>query len=141
MGPAWRATLFCEFCAFDFHLNGAATILSVTTPSSGSIDPRQVGVRPTGTYWGGGGEQIDMRSGNLNYTTPILTAMGRGGWGATFSSDIIHKTGGMTRLEPGNSAPTWATATDGICRRDHSSRCTPALDSAGICLWILRETK
>ncbi len=42
-------------------------------------------MRPTGAYWGGAGEQIDMRSGNLNYTTPILKALGRGGWGVGFN--------------------------------------------------------
>jgi len=51
---------------------------SVTTPSTGAPDPRQTGTRPTGSYWGGMGEQIDTRSGNLNYTYPLVTAQGRG---------------------------------------------------------------
>jgi hypothetical protein len=34
----------------------------------------------TGNYWGGGGEQIDTLSGNLNFTLPLLTAQGRAGW-------------------------------------------------------------
>ena len=71
--------------AFDFHLNDASVSVSLTTPPSGAIDPRETGVRPTGSYWGGAGEQIDMLSGNLNYTTPILKAMGRGGWSVGFN--------------------------------------------------------
>jgi RHS repeat-associated protein len=70
---------------YDQHLNRAFTPFTVVTPPAGSIDPRQVGVRPTGSYWGGAGEQIDMRSGNLNYTIPLLKAQGRGGWGVGFN--------------------------------------------------------
>jgi RHS repeat-associated protein len=65
--------------AWDYSANLAYKTTSVTTPPAGSIDPRQVGVKPTGTYWGALGEQIDLRSGNLNYTLPLLTAQMRGG--------------------------------------------------------------
>ena len=61
---------------YDYDLNAVKDIISVTTPPAGAIDPREIGVRPTGAYWGGAGEQIDMRSGNLNYTTPILKVAG-----------------------------------------------------------------
>jgi RHS repeat-associated protein len=71
--------------AYDYDVNTVMDTISVTTPPAGAIDPREIGVRPTGAYWGGAGEQIDMRSGNLNYTTPILKAMGRGGWGVGFN--------------------------------------------------------
>jgi hypothetical protein len=72
--------------ALDYDLNPSAQdSISVTTPPTGAIDAREIGVRPTGSYWGGGGEQIDMRSGNLNYTMPILKAMGRGGWSVGFN--------------------------------------------------------
>jgi len=47
--------------AFDFHLNDASVSVSLTTPPAGSIDPRETGVRPTGSYWGGAGEQIDSK--------------------------------------------------------------------------------
>ncbi len=70
---------------YDYHLNAAVTNINVVTPPANSIDARQVGVRPTGSYWGGAGEQIDMRSGNLNYTIPLLKAQGRGGWGVSFN--------------------------------------------------------
>ena len=70
----------------DLHGNwGAGTSFTVTLPPAGAIDPRRTGVRPLGTYWGAMGEQIDVRSGNLNFTVPILKAMGRGGWGVTFA--------------------------------------------------------
>ncbi|MCX6622804.1 MAG: hypothetical protein NTY38_17410, partial [Acidobacteria bacterium] len=67
----------------DFHGNVAGYTISVATPSTWTIDPRRMGVRPTGAYWGGGGEQIDVRSGNLNYSIPLLKAAGRNGAGAT----------------------------------------------------------
>jgi len=35
----------------DYHWNSSATVVTVTTPPAGSIDPRRVGVRPTGSYW------------------------------------------------------------------------------------------
>jgi RHS repeat-associated protein len=67
--------------AFDYHGNvGAATTISVTTPAPGAVDPRRTGLPPTGSYWGGGGEQIDTLSGNLHFSLPMVTAMGRTGW-------------------------------------------------------------
>jgi hypothetical protein len=71
--------------ALDYHFNAANTTINVNVPAAGAIDPRQIGVRPLGTYWGYGGEQIDMRSGNLNYSVPLLKAVGRGGWGVNFN--------------------------------------------------------
>ena len=71
---------------FDYHLNYSITNFpQTTTPPSGAIDPRQVGVRPLGSYWGATGEQIDMRSGNLNFTMPLIKALGRGGWSVGFN--------------------------------------------------------
>ncbi len=70
--------------ATDFHGNVSSTNVAITTPAAVNIDARRTGVRPTGAYWGGGGEQIDMRSGNLNYSVPVLTAMGRGRWSVPF---------------------------------------------------------
>ncbi|MGB6944394.1 MAG: hypothetical protein WBE37_18480, partial [Bryobacteraceae bacterium] len=71
--------------AYDFDLHVTWDTIAVTTPPAGAIDPREVGVRSTGSYWGGGGEELYMRSGNLNYTTPIIKAMGRGGWSVGFN--------------------------------------------------------
>jgi RHS repeat-associated protein len=66
--------------AVSFHgVWGNSTTFSVTTPPAGAIDPRQVGVRPTGSYYGAFGEQIDTRSGNMNYALPLVTAMSRTG--------------------------------------------------------------
>ena len=80
-GTSYNYTLIAN----DFHGNASGIVIPVTTPAAGAIDPREIGVRPTGSYWGSGGEQIDMRSGNLNYTMPLLKALGRGGWGVGFS--------------------------------------------------------
>lgn len=54
------------------------------TPPTGNIGPRETGVRSLGSYWGDGAEQIDMRSGNLNYSIPLIKAMARG-WSASFN--------------------------------------------------------
>jgi hypothetical protein len=93
--------------AYDYDLNAsAAATFSVTTPPTGAIDPRETGVRPTGSYWGGTGEQIDMRSGNLNYTTPILKAMGRGSWSVGFNLTYNSQN---WRQDPGG---TWQVGED-----------------------------
>ncbi|MBL8177793.1 MAG: hypothetical protein JNK48_24155 [Bryobacterales bacterium] len=66
----------------DLHGNASSQYsFNVTTAPAGSIEPRRTGVRSEGSYWGGGGEQIDMRSGNLNFTLGLVRAQGRGGWG------------------------------------------------------------
>jgi YD repeat-containing protein len=70
-----------QIAAVDFHGNYAwSNHFTVTTPPAQAVDPRRVGVLTTGNYWGGGGEQIDTLSGNLNFTLPLLTAQGRAGW-------------------------------------------------------------
>jgi RHS repeat-associated protein len=79
--------------AFDFDLNVASTTVSVTTPlvpTNGPFpsvvpDGRRVGVRPTGAYWGAGNEEIDVMSGNVNFTTPLINAMQRGGASVGFN--------------------------------------------------------
>jgi RHS repeat-associated protein len=71
--------------AIDFHHNlSTPTALSVTTPSANAGAPLQRGIRPTNTYWGGAGEQIDIYNGNLTYSVPLITAIGRGGLTANF---------------------------------------------------------
>jgi len=70
----------------DYHGNTASmSSFQAATPVSGAHDPRSVGLRGSGSYWGGGGEQIDMRTGNLNFTIPLLHAQTRNGGGATFA--------------------------------------------------------
>jgi hypothetical protein len=72
--------------AVDAHWNYAQPVTAqVTVAGSGSTAPRQTGVRADGTYWGGGGEQIDVQSGNVNFTLPLFRAQGRGGRGVTFA--------------------------------------------------------
>ncbi|HRJ21626.1 MAG TPA: hypothetical protein PLF84_21470, partial [Bryobacteraceae bacterium] len=66
--------------ALDRHMNASNYVaVPVTTPPPGSIDQRKVGLRPLGAYWGAMGEQIDMQSGNLNFTVPLLMVKGRAG--------------------------------------------------------------
>ena len=64
--------------------------------SAGSVDPRRIGVRSTGSYWGAAGEQIDLLSGNLNFTLALMQPQSRGG-GATialsYNSQIWKRTG------------------------------------------------
>ncbi|MGO9095977.1 MAG: hypothetical protein ACLQGV_12210, partial [Bryobacteraceae bacterium] len=113
--------------AEDYHLNTETTGASfnATTPAAGAVDPRRVGLRPTSTTWGGAGEEIDTLSGNLNFTLPLLKAMGRGGWGVAFAlsynSQIWRQQGGTDwklghdigygfgwRLQAGSITPYWS---------------------------------
>jgi hypothetical protein len=49
-----------QISAIDYHWNSSpATNLVVTTPTSTST-PNEHGIRPTNSYWGGAGEQIDV---------------------------------------------------------------------------------
>jgi len=93
---------------YDRHWNILTLSTTVTTPiaPSGSPNPpdgRQVGLRSTGTYWGALGEQIDLLSGNLNYSVPVFTAVGRNGWKVPFnlvynSQNWRQDTGGTWNL-------------------------------------------
>ncbi len=75
-----------QLAAYDYHYNNTwSSTFAVTTPPSGGVDPRRVGVRPTGAYWGASPEQIDVLSGNLSYSVPLLKAQGRNGWGVGFA--------------------------------------------------------
>jgi hypothetical protein len=77
--PATTYTYMIQ--ALDYHGNySAGTTVTVTTPPPGAVDPRRTGLFSTGSYWGGGGEQIDTLSGNLHFSVPLLSAQGRNGW-------------------------------------------------------------
>ena len=73
--------------AYDQHGNIATTaaVLAVTTLAATQPDERRVGLRSNGAYWGSAGEQVDLLSGNLNFSVPLFKAVGRGGWGVTFA--------------------------------------------------------
>lgn len=70
--------------AVDFHGNSTEVSRAVTTPAgfSGVIStlPRQVGLPVSASTWGSAGESIDLLSGNVHHTYPLLTATGRGGY-------------------------------------------------------------
>jgi hypothetical protein len=70
----------------DAHLNLSTRAVTVTTPAANVKDPRKVGVRPLGTYWGASPENIDLQSGNLSFSLPTVTAQGRGGTAVPFSA-------------------------------------------------------
>ena len=59
------------------NVTSAAAQVTVATPPNGAIENRRLGVNTTGSYWGGMGEQIDVRSGNLNFSYPLVAANGR----------------------------------------------------------------
>jgi hypothetical protein len=86
----------------DYDMNATSTTFTVETLAvlttcsigqtgtagpcpSASQDGRRVGVRPTGAYWGGTNENIDVLSGNLNYSYPLLKAQARGGVSVPFN--------------------------------------------------------
>lgn len=69
-----------KICAVDWHDNyGGMATVNVTTAASGSKDRPRTGLRAAGAYWGGAGENVDMQSGNLNFTLPLVTSVGRTG--------------------------------------------------------------
>lgn len=83
--------------AEDVFFNTASTNFNVSTPPVGppevktqppypssTPDGRRVGVRPTGAYWGASGENIDVLTGNLSFSQPLLKAQSRG-WGVPFN--------------------------------------------------------
>ncbi|MBI4892181.1 MAG: hypothetical protein HY821_16255, partial [Acidobacteria bacterium] len=89
----------------DRHSNdGPSTTFSVTTPTQAG-EARRVGVRPDGAYWGGAGEQIDMMSGNLNFSVPLLAATRRGGWtlplGLSYNSQNWRRDNGQAEWNLG----------------------------------------
>jgi len=98
------STVYCYYITpVDFHGNfGQTKKLNVATPPAGSNDPHRAGVQRTGSYWGGAGEQIDLVSGNLNFTLPLVTAVGRNGLQATFAlshnSQNWRSAGGIDRM-------------------------------------------
>ena len=77
----------------DYFFNTASTAFSARSQGYSSSPPypssspegRRVGVRTTGAYWGASGENIDVRSGNLSFSLPLLSVKGRAGFGASFS--------------------------------------------------------
>ncbi len=90
-----------SFDAVDWHGNASTlTTISLTSPPNTAVDPRHQGVSGTGAYWGGGGEQIDMQSGNLNFSVPLVTAQGRTGWkvpvGLSYNSQNWRQEGSAT---------------------------------------------
>jgi uncharacterized repeat protein (TIGR01451 family) len=64
--------------------NNTASDATIINPAGTTVDPRRIGVRTTGAYWGAAGEQIDLFSGNLNFSLPLMQAQGRGSAGAAF---------------------------------------------------------
>jgi hypothetical protein len=116
--------------ARDYHLNDSPqTTFGVTTAPAGTIDPRRVGVRPIGAYWGAEGEQLDMLSENLSFSLPLVTAMNRNGGSVGFrlsyNSQNWRKDASATwklgrdvgygfgwRLMAGSITPSWEGAFD-----------------------------
>ena len=107
--PGWVDNTAAEFATYtytirlvDYHGNTAdMTPVTVTTPHvpgpwATPPDGRHTGVRPTGSYWGGSGEQIDLLTGNVNYTTGLVKAQGRGiaaAFGLSYNSQTWRKDG------------------------------------------------
>jgi hypothetical protein len=109
--------------AFDTMGNQSTPASAAVTVPTSPIDERRTGVRPTGAYWGAAGEQIDMLSGNLNFSIPLLRPQSRG-WGVTFglsyNSQMWRNDGGGIwklgydtgyglgwRLQAGSIFPVW----------------------------------
>lgn len=93
------STYLYSIQAVDAHFNySTKQYVTLVSPPAGAIDPRRTGIKPLGSYWGGGGEQIDTMSGNMNYALPLLTAQMRGGgtvpFGLSYNSQNWRQDGG-----------------------------------------------
>jgi YD repeat-containing protein len=116
--------------ALDGHRNFAATSTKnvIIAPGQTGIwdDSRRIGIHGLATHWGGLGEQIDVRSMNLNFSLPLLAAQGRGvgvPLGISYNSQnwrydgAVWQPGGDVgygfgwRLMAGAVSPIWATPT------------------------------
>ncbi len=66
--------------------SGTGGAASGTPPadSGNGMDPRRVGVRALGSYWGDAGENLDTTSGNLNFSNTVIKPFGRGNWTLPF---------------------------------------------------------
>jgi hypothetical protein len=86
-GTVYQSNTYAySITACDFHGNCTNTsqLFPVST-GQGTVDGHRIGIRPTGNYWGGAGEQIDLLSGNLNFSLPLIAAVGRSGLKANFA--------------------------------------------------------
>ena len=74
---------------------------------SQSQSPNRTGVQPLGAYWGTSGESIDLLSGNVNYSIPLIHAQSRG-WnlalGLTYKSQNFRYDGTIDTPWPRTSA-------------------------------------
>ncbi len=78
---------------------GSAPASATWSFVAATFDGRRVGTSANGSYWGAAGEQIDVLSGNLNFSLPLIRPQGRG-WKALFAlsynSQIWRQSGGTT---------------------------------------------
>jgi hypothetical protein len=105
---------------------GGAASGTPAADSGNGNDPRRVGVRALGAYWGASGENIDTASGNLNFSTPLIKPFSRGSWSITFmlnyNSQMWRNSSGGTwlagedtgygmgwKLQAGSLTPVWAS--------------------------------
>lgn len=80
-GEAHQYAVFTE----DWHGNVSSAYGAVAaTTELEPVEPRRTGVLPNGSYWGAMGEQIDVLSGNLNYSIKLLSAVARGSMSVDF---------------------------------------------------------
>jgi hypothetical protein len=90
VGPSQSYTYTIQ--AIDYHWNTTSTNITVNTPyvphgptPSATPNGFRTGVQPTGAYWGGGNENIDVMSGNVSFSLPLLQAQSRTNWSVPFS--------------------------------------------------------
>ena len=116
-----------QIVSTSFHgISSSPVTFTVTTPGAGSVDPRRVGLKPNGSYWGALGENLDNLSGNLNFSVPLLQAKARGGWGVTFALSYNSQ---MWRKDSGG---TWLMGQDvgyGMGWRLMAGSITPAFNN------------
>ena len=101
----------------DYHFNGGSSIyVTVTAPPAGTIEGRRTGVRPAGAYWGDAGENIDILSGNVNYSVPLLNVKTRGGGSIpvklSYDSQNWRKDASAAQIAKAGQPATWKLGRD-----------------------------
>ena len=129
----------------DYHWNTTDTNITVNTPlipthgpyPSATPDGFRTGVKPTGAYWGAGNENIDVMSGNLSFSLPLLKAQARASWSVPFklsynSQDWRQDSGGA-----------WALGGDsgvGFGWRLMAGSITPVVSGSTVSLYLFSDS-
>jgi len=148
----------------DYHWNTTDTNVTVNTPviptgpyPSATPDGFRTGVKPTGAYWGAGNENIDVMSGNLSFSLPLLKPQARTGWSVPFKLSYDSQIWGQNgsgpllldsdvgfgfgwRLLAGSITPIWSRGSASLYVFTDSTGAEYRLDQTNGNIWSSKES-